>query len=121
MSYVTGPSDSVLIEVAATETVSETVHVGNPAELGLLVPALTTATTVQVQVGAEADGSDAVGIVDEDGTAKLTLASGSGGVAISSLEMGAVLGYPYLTIVLGAGQVAGKTFTLTRKGIAVNG
>lgn len=121
MAWQSHPSDSISIVVTAGQTVSETVHIGNPSELGLLVPALTTATTVTVQVGAVAAGTDRRGIVDQAGTAKLALASGSGNVAISSLEMGAVLGYPYLTVVLGAAQAADKTFTLTRKSVSVSG
>lgn len=119
MSYVTGPFDSVTITVTAGQTVSPAVHIGNPAEMGLLVPTLTTPTTVTVKVGNLADGTDARGVVDQGGTAKLVLASGSGNVAISSLEMGACLGYPYLTVVLGATQAADKTFTLTRKAVAM--
>lgn len=118
MAYQSYPHDSIPLVVADGETVSETVHIGNPAEVGLLVPTLATPTTVTVKVGNESDGSDAVGLVDDQGAAFLVLASGSGGVAITSLAMGAILGYAYLTVVLGAAQAADVTFTLTRKAVA---
>ena len=118
MPWQGGPYEPEDIVIPDPQT-EATVFIGNPAEIGLIVPTLGTATTVTLQVGLESDGSDAVGIVDQGGTAKLALASGSGGVAISSLDMGAVLGYPYLTIVLGAAQAADVTFTLVKKSVSV--
>ena len=120
MAYMDRPEGTVSLVVLATATVSSTVHIGNPAEVGLKVPTLTTPTTVTVKVGLLADGSDAVGIVDQAGTAKLVLASGAGGVAIGSLDLGQILGYPYLTVVLGAAQAGDVTFTLTRKSISTS-
>lgn len=120
MPWQQGPNDPADVVIPEGETAA-TVFIGNPSEMGLVVPALGTATTVTLKVGFESDGSDAVGIVDQAGTAKLALASGSGGVAISSLELGAVLGYPFLTIVLGAAQAADVTFVLGRKAVSVTG
>jgi len=119
-AYQQAPYEEVSVIVPITPAVtSNTVFIGNAAELGLLVPTLTTATTVQVKVGNQSDGSDARAIVDQGGTTKLVLASGSGNVAISSNDMALALGYPYLTVVIGAAQAAAKTFTLTKKAVAV--
>lgn len=119
MAWQQGPygTDNATITAGQTTT---TVLIGNPSEVGLQVPTLTTPTTVTLKVGSASDGSDAKGIVDQGGTAKLALASGSGNVAISSLDLAAILGYKYLTIVIGATQAADKVFVLDRKSVSVS-
>jgi hypothetical protein len=109
-------AENVVITAAAT---TATVFIGNPAELGFCVPALVTNATVVLKVGALADGSDARIIVDQAGTQKLSVASGVEDFCFSSNEMGACLGYGYLTVVIGAAQAANATFVLHRKKVAV--
>lgn len=114
-SFQNVPHDTVDVIVTAGQTVSAVVHVGNPSELGLYVPTLTTPTTVQVRVAYASDGTGGANVVDKGGTQILSLASGSGNVNIGGNDMGACLGYPYLYVVLGATQAADKTFKLIRK------
>lgn len=106
--------DSVTVTIANGGTTSNTVAIGNPTELGLIVPAL-TASTLKVQVGFASDGSDAKDVYDGTGTQTLTFASGTGSFAIGSNHMGACLGYPYLTLVCGSAQAAQRDFKLIRK------
>ena len=89
--------------------------IGNASELGLFVPALGTACTVTIQVARDSGGTNGGGIVDKSGTAILVLASSSGGFAVSSNELGALLGYPYMRVVLGANQAGDVTFVLEQK------
>jgi hypothetical protein len=112
MAYQSHPHDTVPIVVPEGETVSATVHIGNPAALGLQIPALGTNATVTVQVGSESDGSDRVGLATADGTATLVVASSAGSKAI---DCSVALGFSYLTVVLGAAQATDTTFLLHRK------
>lgn len=110
-----GPWDEISLTVTAGQTASPWVAIGNPGEVGLIVPALGTATTVTVQVARDSLGTGAANLVNGAGSQVCSLASGSGGVAVSSNDLGAILGYPYLRVVLGATQAADKTFYLERK------
>lgn len=114
-------SDTVNITLGASPaTQSAWVAIGNPTELGLYVPALSPSATVTVKVAQDASGTGAQALVDGTGTAKLTYASGAGGFAISSNEMGACLGYSHISVVVGTAQTAGKTFVLSRKMVSVD-
>lgn len=118
-SFQIRPYDVIDIVIAETPAVnSEWVHIGHPAEVGLYVPALTTAATVTIKVAHAADGTGGAGLVNGDGDAILVLASGSGDVNISSNDLGAILGYGWIRITLGAAQAAAKTFKLTRKSVS---
>ena len=114
-------TDTVSIALGASPaTQSEWKAIGNPTELGLIIPALSPNATVTVKVATDASGTNAQAMVDGTGTAKLTFASGAGGFAISSNEMGACLGYSHISVVVGTAQTTGKTFVLTRKMVSVD-
>jgi hypothetical protein len=115
MANPTTAWDEVSLTVAASGTQSNWVAVGNPNELGLFVPALSPSATVTVKVARDASGTGAAGLVDKAGTAILVLASGAGGIAVSSNEMGAVLGYPFVSVVLGTATTGAVVFRLQRK------
>lgn len=104
--------DEVTLTVANGDTASDWQEIGNPAEIGLLVPTITSGT-VTVQVSN--DGSTARGLVNQAGTAILVLAASTGAYAVSSNEMGACLGYKYIRVVCGASQGAQRLFKVTRK------
>lgn len=106
--------DTVPITVAINTTESDYVAIGNPTELGLIVPTITSGTLV-VKVATSAAGANKVGLVDGTGTAKLSYGAGTGGFAISSNEMGACLAYSHIGVVCGASQGTARTFLLTRK------
>lgn len=110
------PHDTVDLVVANGGTTSDWVHIGNPSECGLSIPTITSGT-VTVQVAYASDGTGGGGVIDGSGTAKLVVAASTGGVNISSNDMGAVLGYPYMRVVCGAAQGAARTFKLTRKAV----
>ena len=113
--------DEVSIALAASPAVNSSfVAIGNPTELGLIVPALSPSATVTVKVAMLADGSDAKTISDGTGTQKLVYGSGAGGFAISGNEMGACLPYKYLGVTVGTAQTLAKTFTLIRKMVSVD-
>lgn len=118
MPWQTSPYEEANMVITAGQTVSTTVHIRNPAELGLLVPTLTS-TTVAVHVGNQSDGSDHRGLVDSTGNALLSYAAGTGNFAISTNSMGACLGYAYMTIVIGTVQGSNRTVTLTMKAVDV--
>lgn len=115
-SFQQVPHDVVDLVVANGGTTSGWVHIGNPSECGLWVPTLTSAT-VTVQVAYLPDGTGGGGVVNGAGTAVLVLAASTGAVNVSSNDMGAVLGYPYMRVVCGASQGAERTFKLTRKSV----
>lgn len=120
MPYPAG-YDTVPITLAASPaTQSDWIAIGNPAELGLFIPALSPSATVTVKVAQDASGTGAQTIVDGTGTQKLVYASGAGGFAISSNEMGACLGYSHISVVVGTAQTLAKTFLLTRKTVGVD-
>lgn len=102
------------ITIANGQAASDIIAIGNPTELGLLVPTLTS-STLKVQVGRLSDGSDMRDIYDATGTQKLTYGAGTGNFAISTNEMGACLAYPYIKLVCGSSQGAARTFYLMRK------
>lgn len=106
--------DLINITIANGGTQSDWVAVGNPTELGLYVPALTS-STLTVKVAQDASGTGAQALVDGTGTAKLTYAAGTGGFAISSNEMGACLGYSHIGVTCGSAQGAQRVFKLARK------
>ena len=108
-------SDTVDIVVPnGGTTAAAYVAIGNPTELGLIVPTITSGTLV-VKVALDASGTGAQGLVDGTGTAKLSYGAGTGNFAISSNEMGACLGYAFINVVCGASQGAERTFKLVRK------
>lgn len=115
-SFQQVPQDTVDIVVANGGTTSAWVHIGNPSEVGLSVPTITSAT-VTVQVAYASDGTGGGGVVNGSGTAVLSLAASTGGFNVGSNDMGAVLGYGYMRIVCGASQGADRTFKLTRKAV----
>jgi hypothetical protein len=114
-----GVWDELSLKITAGQTSSPWTSVGNPSAVGLAVPALGTATTVTVQVARAAAGTGGGGLVNGAGTAVLALASGSGGVNVSGVDLAALLGYPFMRVVLGAAQGAAQgadvTFWLERK------
>ena len=118
-SFLVVPHDTVDLVIANGGTTSGWVHIGNPSEVGLTVPTITNATLV-VQVAYASDGTGGSGLVDATGTALLSYAASTGAFSIGSTHMGAVLGYPYMRVVLGAAQGAERTLKLTRKAIATN-
>ena len=110
----------VKVTHAAANVNSNWIALENATELGLFVPTLATVCTVTLQVARDSSGTNAVGLVNQAGTAILVLASGSGGVAISSNELGALLAYPFFRVVLGANQAADVSFWLQKKCVAVD-
>lgn len=115
-SFQSAPQDTVDIVVANGGTTSAWVHIGNPSEVGLSVPTITSGT-VTVQVAYASDGTGGGGVVNGAGTAVLVIAASTGGFNVSSNDMGAVLGYGYIRLVCGASQGADRTFKLTRKAV----
>ncbi len=111
--------DTVAITVAINTTESDYVAIGNPTELGLIVPAITSGTLV-VKVATSAAGANKTALVDGTGTALLSYGAGTGAFAISSNVMGACLGYSHIGVVCGASQGAARTFLLTRKQVSVD-
>src|SRR5207253_10094931 len=95
--------DLVSITIANNGTQSDWIDLGNPTELGLYVPTLTS-STLTVKVAQDASGTGAQALVDGTGTAKLTYSAGTGGFAISSNEMGACLGYSHIGVLCGTAQ-----------------
>lgn len=108
------PYDEIPIIVLNTATQSDWVSIGNPTELGLIVPVLTS-STLTVKVARDAAGAGASALFDSTGTQKLTYAAGLGGFAISSNEMGACLGYAFIGVTCGSPQGADRVFRLVRK------
>lgn len=108
-----GLETSSTLTIAAAGTTSDSVEVGNPTDVGLIVGALSPSTTITVQVSQ--DNSTWAGVVDKAGAAEMVLASGAGGVAVDTNALGAILAYKYVRIVAGAGQTNGATATLCRK------
>jgi hypothetical protein len=100
---------------ASPATQSDWIPLGNPTELGLYVPALSPSSPLTVKVAQDAAGTGAAILVDGTGTQKLVYASGAGGFAISSNEMGACLGYSHISILCGTAQTTQKLFKLARK------
>lgn len=117
-SWLVRPYDVVEILVPESETESEWVHIGQPAEVGLYVPALPVNTTVTVQVAYDDEGTGGAGLVNGSGTAILALASGAGDVNVGANDMGAILAFGWIKIVIGAAQAADKSFMLIRKAVA---
>lgn len=113
------PYEEVDVVVANGQTASAWVAIGNPAELGLYVPTITNGT-VTLQVARDASGTGASGLVNQAGTAILVLAASTGAFAVSSLEMGALLGYSHMRVVCGAAQGADRTFKLAKKLVRVD-
>lgn len=118
-SFQVVPHDTVDLVVANGGTTSPWVHIGNPSEMGLTVPTITNGT-VTVQVAYASDGTGGGNVVNGSGTQVLQLAASTGGVSVSSNDMGAALGYPYMRVVCGAAQGAERTFKLTRKSVQIN-
>lgn len=118
-SFQIAPQDTVDVVIANGGTTSPWVHIGNPSEVGLSVPAITSASLV-VQVAYASDGTGGAGLVDATGTAVLSYAAGTGGFNIGSNHMAAILGYGYMRVVLGAAQGAERTLKLTRKSVQIS-
>jgi len=107
------------ITIANGGTQSDWIPIGNPTELGLYVPTLTSSTLV-VKVAQDATGTGAVGLVDGTGTAILSYGASTGGFAIGSNRMGDCLGYSHIGVTCGSAQGAARTFKLTRKQVGVD-
>jgi len=101
------------LTIASGQTTSDSVDIGNPTDVGLVIGALNPSTTITVQVSM--DGTNWRGLVDKAGAAELVLASGAGAVAVDTNAMGAILAYSRVRIVAGAAQTNGATATLCRK------
>lgn len=108
--------ETATLTIADEGTKSNGVLIGNPTDIGLIIGTLNPAATLAVQVANVDDDAAYVGLCDKEGTAILVVASSSGGKAIDTNQMGAVLGYRYLRVVAGAAQTeGGTTCTLCRK------
>lgn len=116
--WQTVPQDTVDLVVANGGTASAWVHIGNPAEVGLSVPTLTS-STLEVQVAYASDGTGGGKVYNGTGTQELVWGAGTGGFNVSSLAMGAVLGWGYMRVVCGSAQGADRTFKLTRKSVQI--
>ncbi len=108
----------MLLTHAAANVAGPWTAIENPSELGLIVPPLPTPSSVFVQVARDAIGTGAAILVDKAGTQVLLLASSSGSLAVSSNELGAILGYPFMRVVLGTNQNFDVTFYLMQKVVA---
>lgn len=115
MERVKGDEVPMLVTHAAANVNGPWTAIDNPSEIGLIVPALAPNSTVTIQVARDAAGTGASPLVDKAGAAVLVLASSAGGFAVSSNEFGALLGYPYMRVVLGTNQNADVTFYMLRK------
>lgn len=113
------PHDTVSITIANGDTTSGFVAIGNPTELGLYVPLLTS-STMKVQVARDTAGTGASDVYDGTGTQTLVYAAGTGSFAIGSNHMGACLGYSHIGIVCGTAQGAQRVFRLSRKQVGVD-
>jgi hypothetical protein len=119
-AFQTVPHDTVDLVVPNGQTSSPWVHIGSPSECGFFVPTITLAT-VTVEVAYASDGTGGGPLVDGGGAARLTWAAGTGNFRVSTNDMGAVLGYPYMRVVCGAVQGAERTFKLLRKAVQTYG
>jgi hypothetical protein len=106
---------AMLVTAASSNVNGPWTAIENASALGLVVPALNSASTVILQVARDSSGTGGGPLVDKGGTAILTLASSSGGFSVSSNEMSALLAYPYMRVVLGTNQAADRTFFLEKK------
>jgi hypothetical protein len=106
--------DEVTLTIPNGSDSSQWVYIGNPTEIGLIVPVITNAT-ITVQVARTIAGAGASTLVNQAGAAILVTAASVGGFAISSNEMGAALGYAFIRVVSSVNQGAERVFYLTRK------
>lgn len=121
MADIRQPADAVDLVMADEGTATPWTALGNPSEVGLIVPAGLTSCNLHVEVSSQADGTPGGMVVDKSGTQVLKVDATTGGFAFSSNEMGAVLGYGWLRVVSSVTQSAGPhTFTLTRKLVRIS-
>lgn len=109
---------AMLVPHASSNVNGPWTAIDNATDYGLVVPALSPSTTVTVQVARDSAGTGGGGLVNQAGTPVLVLASGAGGVCVSSADLAAIKGYPYMRVVLGANQAADVTFYLQQKVVA---
>lgn len=106
--------------VIATSTIKTPgFSVGNPTEIGLIVPTIAS-SILTIQVSHEDVDASYKALFDRDGTAVLTYAAGTGNFAISCNDFGAVIAYPFFRVLFGTAQGADRVFQVVRKVSQVN-
>lgn len=114
MPYPNNIQDSITLTIPNGTKPSPFVPLGNPSEIGLFVPALTSCT-LTVQVALDAAGTGAVTLVGGTGTAILTIPTTTGAYALGSDVLKPALGYAFIGVNSSVNQGADRVFTLTRK------